>query len=83
MSVILRWFHDGDVRYRAYFRSSETEPATRHLIIASADGQAVDVEVEDRRLEDFSYPELVSYAKRLRIEMQERPELTAMDAAAD
>ena len=83
MSAILRWFHDGDVRYRAYFRTSDAEPTVRQLIVASADGEAVDIVQGDRQLEDFSYPELLAYAKRLRLEMQARAETAAMDAAAD
>jgi hypothetical protein len=83
MSAILRWFHDGDVRYRAYFRSVETDPAVRQLIIASADGEAVDIVEAERCLEDFTYPELLAYARRMRIESQERAERVAVDAAAD
>lgn len=83
MSAILRWFHDGDVRYRAYFRESPDSPAVRQLIVASADGEAVDIVEGERRLEDYTYTELLAYAKRLRLHMQERADLTAMDAAAD
>ncbi|HEX2168312.1 MAG TPA: hypothetical protein VHG09_13845 [Longimicrobiales bacterium] len=83
MSAILRWFHDGDVRYRAYFRTSDEAPSVRQLIIASSDGEAVDVVEGDRNLEDFSYPELLAYAKRLRLERQAHAETVAMDAAAD
>ena len=83
MSTILRWFHDGDVRYRAYFRESPDSPAVRQLIIASADGEAVDIVEGERHLEDYSYAELLAYATRLRLHMQEKAELTAVDAAAD
>jgi hypothetical protein len=83
MSAILRWFNDGNVRYRAYFRTTETTPSVRQLIIASRDGEAVDIVEGDRRLEDYSYSELLAYARRLRIEMQVRAELAAMDTAAD
>jgi hypothetical protein len=83
MSAILRWFNDGEVRYRAYFRTADSDPSVRQLIIASRDGEAVDVVEADRRLEDFSYSELLAYARRLRVEMHERAALTAVDAAAD
>lgn len=83
MSAILRWFHDGDVRYRAYFRTSDEVPAIRQLIVASSDGEAVDVVEGNRQLEDFSYTELLAYAKRLRLQMQAHSETAAMDAAAD
>jgi hypothetical protein len=83
MSAILRWFNDGDVRYRAYFRTSDAAPSVRQLIVASSDGEAVDIVEGDRQLDDFSYPELLAYAKRLRIEMQARSETAVMDAAAD
>lgn len=83
MSAILRWFHDGDVRYRAYFRTSDEAPSVRQLIVASCDGEAVDIVQGDRQLDDFTYPELLAYAKRLRLEMQARSETAPMDAAAD
>jgi hypothetical protein len=83
MSAILRWFNDGDVRYRAYFRTSETAPDVRQLIVASRDGEAIDIIEGDRRLEDFSYTELLAYARRLRIRMQEQAEFATHDAAAD
>ena len=83
MSAILRWFNDGDVRYRAYFRASEAGPSVRELIIASRDGQAVDIVDADRPLEDYSYAELLAYARRLRLQLQARAEHTALDTAAD
>ncbi|HEX6309694.1 MAG TPA: hypothetical protein VFZ69_16075 [Longimicrobiales bacterium] len=82
MSAILRWFHDGDVRYRAYFRASPAAPTVRELIIASRDGEAVDVVADDRRLEDFSYAELLTYARRLREQLNGAGPRTT-DAAAD
>ena len=83
MSTILRWFNDGDVRYRAYFRTSESAPAVRQLIVASSDGEAADIVEGDRQLDDYSYTELLAYAKRLRLEMQSRSGLAALDVAAD
>lgn len=66
MSAILRWFHDGDVRYRAYFNTLAPS-AGRQLIIASKTGEAIDIVLhQDRSLEDFSESELVSYARLLR-----------------
>lgn len=82
MSAILRWFHDGDVRYRAYFRASPAAPTVRELIIASPEGQAVDIVADDRCLEDFTYAELLAYARRLREQLHAaQSEIT--DAAAD
>jgi hypothetical protein len=83
MSTILRWFHDGDVRYRAYFRMSETAPRVRQLIVASPEGEAVDTVEGDRLLEDFSHDELIAYARRLRVRMGENLERVTLDAAAD
>ena len=83
MSAILRWFNDGDVRYRAYFRPSQDRPPVRQLIVASRDGEAVDIVDADARLEDYSHDELLAHARRLRIEMQARADLSATDTAAD
>jgi hypothetical protein len=83
MSAILRWFNDGDVRYRAYFRASEAGPSVRQLIIATRDGEAVDVVDADVKLEDYSHDELLACARRLRLQMQARAELSAIDTAAD
>jgi hypothetical protein len=83
MSAILRWFHDGDVRYRAYFRASESAPSFRELIFASPEGQKIDIVATDRSLEDYSYGELLDYARRLRAELQARDNLRLSDAAAD
>src|SRR5690606_5036806 len=82
MAAILRWFHDGDVRYRAYFRASEAKPTVRELIIASPEGEAVDVVEDDRRLEDFSHAELIEYARRLRAQVRGAHQGVG-DAAAD
>ena len=82
MSTILRWFHDGDVRYRAYFRQAPDSPAVRQLIVASADGEAVDIVEGERDLEDFTSTELLAYARRLQLHRRDAG-LTAMDAAAD
>lgn len=68
MAAILRWFHDGETRYRVYYRQSESSPNGRELIIASAHGEAADVVDGNRRLEDFTSAELIAYARRLRAE---------------
>jgi hypothetical protein len=79
MSVILRWFHDGNVRYHAYYSSLAPSPRGRQLIIASRDGAAIDIMTEpDRRLEDFSDAELISYARQMNVSNR-----VVMDAAAD
>jgi hypothetical protein len=66
MSLILRWFHDGDVRYRAYFNTLVPSPDGRQLIIATRSGEAMDITLpRDRELEDFSEDELVNYARLL------------------
>jgi hypothetical protein len=83
MSAILRWFNDGDVRYRAYFRAVEPGSSARQLIIASRDGEAVDIVDDNRPLDDYSYAELLAYARRLRLELQARAEISAVDTAAD
>ena len=83
MSAILRWFHDGDVRYRAYFRTPESAPAMRELIIASAYGQAADLVAGNVTLEDLSDTDLLGYARRVRVEAQVHAEATPTDAAAD
>jgi hypothetical protein len=79
MSAILRWFHDGDVRYRAYFNTLAPS-AGRQLIIAARTGEAIDIVLpQDRQLEDFTDSELLSYARLLRPIPAER----LADAAAD
>ena len=83
MSAILRWFNDGDVRYRAYFRTHGSNAGVRQLVVASRHGEYADVVSADCRLEDFSHSELLAYARRVRIETQERADLVAIDAAAD
>lgn len=83
MSAILRWFHDGDVRYHAYFRTLEHEPAMRELIIATRDWQATDLVPRARTLEDYSDAELLRYAQRLRDGLPEHAREHLADAAAD
>ena len=83
MSAILRWFNDGDVRYRAYFRTHESNPGVRQLVVASRHGECAQDVPADCALEDFSHSELLNLACRVRVEMQERAELVAVDAAAD
>lgn len=82
MSAILRWFHDGDVRYHAYFRTLEHEPGLRELIIATREWQGADMVSRDRTLEDFSDAELLRYAHQLRTGMRTHDKRLA-DAAAD
>jgi hypothetical protein len=82
MSTILRWFHDGDVRYRAYFRTSESTPTVRQLIVASPRGEAVNVVAGDRRLEDYSHDELLEYARRLHDPTEECAQSSVMNGAA-
>lgn len=67
MSAILRWFHDGDVRYRAYFNTLAPAPDGKQLIIAARTGEAIDIVLQqDRELEDFTESELLGYARLLR-----------------
>ena len=82
MSTILRWFHDGDVRYRAYFRTSDSTPAVRQLIVASPRGEAVNIVAGDRRLEDYSHDELLEYARSLPIQTEESDPSSVMNGAA-
>ena len=81
MSAILRWFNDGEVRYRAYFRADES--GVRQLIVASRHGQCVEPVPAASRLEDLSHADLLAYARRVRLETQDRAHVMAVDAAAD
>ena len=79
MSVILRWFHDGNVRYRAYYSSLAPSPRGRQLIIASTTGETIDFVMQpDRSLEDFSDAELIAFARQIHTSGS-----LVMDAAAD
>jgi hypothetical protein len=79
MSVILRWFHDGSTRYHAYYSSLVPSANGRQLIIASRDGEAIDLVMQpDRRLEDFSDTELIGYVRQMQAGSS-----PVLDAAAD
>jgi len=64
MSGILRWFYDGDVRHRIYFRTVP-ERGERELVLAGPEVE-VSLPASLERLEDYSEEELVRLARRAR-----------------